>query len=97
MLELTSNDESQALNTLLNRVDPGGIGSYWIGVEDFDVIFAFMYASSGKKLSFTNWDTFQPDNNHGTGQYCVRIEGPSRLWDDDNCFFKYYAICQTMN
>lgn len=88
-------NESKTVNKLLDRVDPGGLGSYWMGIEDFKVLFAFRYASSDTKLSFTNWDTLQPDNDHGTGQYCVKMEGKERKWDDDNCFFEYYPICQT--
>jgi len=99
LAEIRSQDEQDAISNMLDIADPHGALSYWLGIEDFKVIFAFRYASSGEKLTYTNWQVYQPNNDHGTGQYCVRMYPPnigySRQWDDDNCFFLRNVVCQT--
>ncbi|CAG2222528.1 NOTCH2 [Mytilus edulis] len=54
----------------------------------------FMWASSNKVITTTDWDTGQPDNHQG-GQDCLCMGSTFNYrWDDTDCATKHRYICE---
>ena len=72
-----------------------GISEIFVGIDDKKNEGQFVYASSGKDIVFSNWDTalLQPNNGHG-GQDCVLVKKTS-LWYDVYCTVKRKYACET--
>ena len=64
--------------------------------------YRFVYASSGVKAAYVNWDTGEPNDN-GTGEDCVDLKSRSThdedkdkhgSWNDMSCDYKLPFVCQ---
>ena len=70
--------------------------------------FRFVYLSSNEPIAFENWGTSTEygamPNNLGSGQHCVHFfklqshsdhwVGPPGSWNDVECSFTRYFICE---
>ncbi|XP_039949435.1 C-type lectin 37Db-like [Bactrocera tryoni] len=65
---------------------------YWLYGSRLEDDVTFRWGLGGLPISYTDWSTGQPDNAGGQ-QRCMKLF-KTILWDDDNCFSKYYAVCQ---
>jgi len=73
---------------------------YWLDGSDEAVEGRWVF-SNGKELTYTNWDTGEPNNNSGVG-HCLQIHrGRSQkgrnwhgLWDDDGAGSRRGFVCE---
>ncbi|XP_052254283.1 perlucin-like isoform X2 [Dreissena polymorpha] len=67
----------------------------WIGGSDILQEGTFLAPGSQEVLTYFNWAPNEPDNA-GPGQHCLNIfRDDSQLrWDDDNCEFDRFPMCQ---
>ena len=91
-----------ALNTLAsNSIDGSSIG-VWIGLDDKSQEGYFKYASDDTSITYTDWDTAQPDNgiwyNGNLEEDCVKLwKWPyaNRFkWSDGLCSVKQSFVCE---
>jgi len=73
---------------------------YWLDGSD-EVVEGRWVFGNGKELTYTNWDTNEPNNQSGL-QHCLQIyRGRNRegrnwhgLWDDDNAGSRKGFVCE---
>jgi len=65
---------------------------FWISLTDLGSAAIWYWDSTGSKVSFSNWDTDQPDN-FGQEQ-CVQINAYSRTWDNVDCNDARKFVCE---
>ena len=63
----------------------------WLGVTDVAQEGVFVWDHNGKQLTYSDWDTNQP-NNWGDQDYVDYKFGYG--WQDDKSFRNYGAICE---
>ncbi|PVD29378.1 hypothetical protein C0Q70_08629 [Pomacea canaliculata] len=95
MVEVDSADEN---NFLLSIIKNHGATSSWIGLEDFAEEGHFVWSSSQRVPSYTNWAPHVPDDINGN-QDCGWITNhpawwAAGLWDDGYCTDKFNVICE---
>ncbi|XP_025096403.1 low affinity immunoglobulin epsilon Fc receptor-like [Pomacea canaliculata] len=94
LVEVESADEN---NFLLNMLKTHGVTGAWIGLEDIIEEGRFVWTTSQKEASFTNWSTGEPDDLQG--QDCVWMTNTSPFtpgaWDDADCAsYQVHAVCE---
>ena len=72
--------------------------NHWIGVHDRIEEDAWVYLSTNQTISFTYWQSNQPDNHNGN-EDCVEFGGHGnlemeKLWNDLPCDNKEKFICE---
>lgn len=72
---------------------------YWTsGTNLGDENAPWMWLSTGKKLSYTNWDSRQPNNLNET-ENCIEArfsENNDFKWNDEDCWTELYVICESV-
>ncbi|WP_278924624.1 C-type lectin domain-containing protein, partial [Pseudophaeobacter profundi] len=69
------------------------LGFVWIGASDIESEGEFIWSSSGRPLSYTNWD---PHNTGGTDQNCLAAGWASDYykWADRPCAELHTYVCE---
>jgi hypothetical protein len=80
----------------LLTADPTGNHKYWIGLIDLFHEGNFIWASTGEKATYTNWQVDQPDNANKTEHFAHLFSAyANRTWND---YFNdrpdIFALCQ---
>ncbi|KAK3581826.1 hypothetical protein CHS0354_007228, partial [Potamilus streckersoni] len=69
-------------------------GKFWIAGSDLAVEGEWLWLPDLRHISYTNWASGEPDNNHGY-QHCAVLDLNSGMkWRDDNCEENRNFICQ---
>ncbi|XP_077869721.1 alpha-tectorin-like isoform X1 [Saccoglossus kowalevskii] len=69
-------------------------GFYWIGVSDENHEGNFTYCSDNHPITYSNWDTNEPNNEHGA-ENCVEVWKLAGKWNDVNCtVVRASAFCE---
>ena len=63
----------------------------WIGFNILNTTNGYQW-SDGSSVSFTNWDTNQPDN-YNNNEPCVQMR-TSQKWNDINCYVELGWACK---
>ena len=71
---------------------------HWIGIHDRIEEDAWVYLSTNQTVSFTNWQSNQPDN-HNDNEHCAMFGGccndeVMKLWNDLPCENKQKFVCE---
>lgn len=69
-----------------------GYKTFWIGLTDVVNQNEYVYASSGTKPIYTNWDKGQPQI--GTKEDCAALPIDRKKWHDYPCSSKMQYICK---
>ena len=69
-------------------VQPGV--NYFIGINDIEVEGQFVYASNGEDITWSQWNSDEP-NNAGD-EDCVEMR--DHAWNDIPCGYPQYYICE---
>lgn len=76
-------------------LDGAGNDSHWLGATDILIEGEWQWAITLQKLTYTNWDAGQP-NNDNTNQHCLEISGDRGFkWNDNECEEHKFFICET--
>lgn len=79
------------------------ICAVWIGANDLANEGTFTWASTGRRVAFTNWKSNQPDNkNDDLEEDCVEVlhhpEGNFMWqWNDSVCTHEKFFVCEKVN
>ena len=89
---------SEAENDLLVTAAAGN--QVWIGGTDAYSEGTWAWSPSNTPVSYTNWNTGQPDNDKGN-EHCLQIYNDQAYnsdaigkWNDQNCNHKQKYVCQ---
>ena len=84
--------DQSVMKSVISLAKKANLGEFWIGIHDMDNEGTFVYESDKSKLSFTNWNSGEP-NNWGSGEDCAAVDG-SGNWNDLPCAdFQRSYIC----
>ncbi|VDI74609.1 Hypothetical predicted protein [Mytilus galloprovincialis] len=70
---------------------------FWLGGTDEVIEGVWVWAPTGKDLTYTNWFPGDPDN-WKTGENCLELSwyhGTHGTWNDQECSFESHFICET--
>lgn len=101
ILVINNQEENEwIINTFGDHANTRGYNAFHIGLTDEDQEGQFVWIN-GDELTYTNWDTGQPDNDVGDGspENFAQIMGnnsalPSGTWNDINDTELYPAIIE---
>ena len=97
-----SADANNEIATLANNSLSDSLIGVWIGIDDKSQEGYFRYASDDTSITYTDWDTAQPDNgiwyNGNLEEDCVKLwKWPyaNRFkWSDGLCSVKQSFVCE---
>ena len=94
LAEVYSADVNDVLKTMIKATGyTGKDRSTWLGLNDLAKEGTFVWDSSGKTPSFTDWKSGEP-NNKGD-EDCVNLFiHDFAKWNDASCHSKYRFVCQ---
>ncbi|XP_077327407.1 uncharacterized protein LOC143961945 isoform X4 [Lithobates pipiens] len=78
------------LDSLLPTI---GSGRYWLGLRRDSANINHWLWADGSSLSFSPWNTGEPNNDRGI-EHCAEILGGSQSMNDRNCEDKIGYICE---
>ncbi|XP_060571586.1 collectin-10-like [Ruditapes philippinarum] len=85
--------DSEAVNNYLDTLRGNG-DTAWIGLNDLETENTFKWDGSQQPVSFTNWNTNEPNNGAGTGEEdCVEMSA-TKKWNDYYCASLNFYFCQ---
>ena len=92
-----TNNDIVALSS--NSIISGSSIGVWIGIDDKFQEGYFRYASDNTSITYTDWDTVEPNNGNGNQEEdCVRLikrPGVNRFkWSDALCSKKSSFVCE---
>ncbi|KAA0184747.1 hypothetical protein HAZT_HAZT005645 [Hyalella azteca] len=64
----------------------------WIGLSSEELSSSFVW-TDGSDVTFTNWDSLEPNNNYGR-ERCVQLMSRSGLWNDFYCSTPLNFVCK---
>ncbi|XP_076087916.1 perlucin-like isoform X1 [Mytilus galloprovincialis] len=70
---------------------------FWLGGTDEVIEGVWVWAPTGKDLTYTNWFPGDPDNWE-TGENCLELSwllGTHGTWNDQKCSIESHFICET--
>ena len=102
LAEPKSADANNEIATLANNSLSDSLIGVWIGIDDKSQEGYFRYASDDTSITYTDWDTTQPDNgiwyNGNLEEDCVMLikwAGVNRFkWSDALCSKKSSFVCE---
>jgi len=59
--------DQSVMKSVTSLAKKANLGEFWIGIHDMDNEGTFVYDSDNSPLSFTNWNSGEP-NNWGSGK-----------------------------
>ena len=81
-----------------NSIISGSSIGVWIGIDDKSQEGYFRYASDNTSITYTDWDTAEPDNGKNQEEDCVMtLKWPHALrfkWHDGPCSAKKSFVCE---
>jgi len=73
---------------------------FWISGTDQGEEGHFFWMSTGRPISFTNWNAGEPNNfkyENGEEEHCLELwnrDGKGLKWNDTPCSFETYFLCE---
>ncbi|XP_070198383.1 low affinity immunoglobulin epsilon Fc receptor-like isoform X2 [Littorina saxatilis] len=71
-----------------------GVNSAWIGLNDIEQEGVFVWASSGRLLSFSHWGAGQPSNWNGQEHCGMFWAHVGDRWNDGTCNHQIPYVCE---
>ncbi|XP_045177926.2 meiosis expressed gene 1 protein homolog [Mercenaria mercenaria] len=69
------------------------ISDAWIGLNDREINNTYVWVSTGKNVTYTNWGQYQPDDVVWA-HACVLMDKRKGQWDDKRCSYSRPYICK---
>ncbi|XP_066901462.1 perlucin isoform X2 [Halyomorpha halys] len=73
---------------------------FWVSGTDLAEEGQFFWMSTGRPITFTNWNTGEPNNfryENGEEENCLELwdrDGKGLKWNDSACSFETYFVCE---
>ncbi|XP_062599743.1 low affinity immunoglobulin epsilon Fc receptor-like [Saccostrea cucullata] len=94
LVEIETREENYFLKQKITNYDK--LRLYWIGGTDEIIEGRFVWASTGRSLTFTDWNKGEPNNDKSQEDYIEISTHPDRtgMWNDSICSHEFYFICE---
>jgi hypothetical protein len=86
LVSINSAAENALIDTIRAR------NTVWLGFNDLAVEGTFVWVN-GDPVTYTNWDGGEPNNSNGV-EDCAQMWRTKGYWNDGNCSFAYYFVCE---
>lgn len=73
---------------------------FWTSGTDLANEGSFFWMSTGRPITFTNWNAGEPNNfvyENGEEENCLELwnrDGKGLKWNDSPCSFETYFVCE---
>ncbi|KAG5900634.1 hypothetical protein JTB14_005911 [Gonioctena quinquepunctata] len=99
LASITSQEENDKLEKYIK--DSGfGHEHFWTSGTDLAEEGRFFWMSTGRPITFTNWNAGEPNNfeyENGEQENCLELwnrDGKGLKWNDSPCSFETYFVCE---
>lgn len=101
-MHLASISSQEENDKLEKYVRDSGFGNehFWTSGTDLADEGSFFWMSSGRPLTFVNWNAGEPNNfryDNGEEENCLELwnrDGKGLKWNDSPCSFETYFVCE---
>ncbi|CAG2240747.1 unnamed protein product [Mytilus edulis] len=97
LADVQTREENTFLVDTIDKIDrdTGTVHDYWLDGTDQVLEGVWVWASTGKQLSYTNWYPNEPNSAHGN-EDCLEIKNHKLTngWNDINCSYEFNFICE---
>jgi len=99
LASIESKEENAVLEKHVNEI---GLGTdhFWTSGTDQGEEGTFVWFSTGKPITFTNWNAGEPNNfkyENGEEEHCLELwnrDAKGLKWNDTPCSFETFFICE---
>jgi len=99
LASITTELENKQLDEYINSQ---GLGHehFWTSGTDQGEESRFFWMSTGKPLTYTNWNAGEPNNfryENGEEEHCLELwnrDGKGMKWNDTPCSFETFFVCE---
>ncbi|XP_077290247.1 brevican core protein triforce isoform X2 [Arctopsyche grandis] len=104
-MHLASISSQEENDKLEKYVRDSGYGNehFWTSGTDLAEEGNFFWMSSGRPITFTNWNAGEPNNfryENGEEENCLELwnrDGKGLKWNDSPCSFETFFVCEVRN
>ncbi|XP_065357569.1 lectin subunit alpha-like [Calliphora vicina] len=94
LVTIDSKLKSEEITALLNEIFGKKTHLWMGGTVNGDNPRQFVWISTGRKFTYTNWGNAQPDFA-GNNEYCAQTGWTNAMeWNDNKCFNKLGFMCE---
>lgn len=101
-MQLASIESQQENDQLEKHIKDFGYGNehFWTAGTDQGEEGNFFWMSTGRPVTFTNWNAGEPNNfryENGEEEHCLELwnrDGKGLKWNDSPCSFETYFVCE---
>jgi len=101
-MHLASINSAEEQKNLEDHITSFGMGNehFWSSGTDQGEEGKFVWMSSGKPLTYENWNAGEPNNfqyENGETENCLELwnrDGKGLRWNDTPCSFESYFLCE---
>lgn len=99
LASITSQEENDRLEKYIKDFGMGN-EHFWTSGTDLADEGKFFWMSTGKPITFTNWNAGEPNNfqyDNGEEENCLELwnrDGKGLKWNDSPCSFETYFVCE---
>jgi len=101
-MHLASINSAEEQRNLQEHIQSFGMGHehFWTSGTDQAEEGSFFWMSTGKPLTFENWNSGEPNNfqyENGEKEHCLELwnrDGKGLRWNDTPCSFQTYFVCE---
>lgn len=101
-MQLASIESQQENDQLEKHIKDFGFGHehFWTAGTDQGEEGSFFWLSTGRPVTFTNWNAGEPNNfryENGEEEHCLELwnrDGKGLKWNDSPCSFETYFVCE---
>ncbi|EFA12925.2 uncharacterized protein tfc [Tribolium castaneum] len=102
LASITSQEENDKLEKYIKDF---GLGHehFWTSGTDLAEEGHFFWMSTGRPITFTNWNAGEPNNfqyENGEEENCLELwnrDGKGLKWNDSPCSFETYFVCEVQH
>ncbi|CAH0547589.1 unnamed protein product [Brassicogethes aeneus] len=102
LASITSQEENDKLEKYIKDY---GLGNehFWTSGTDLADEGHFFWMSTGRPITFTNWNAGEPNNfefENGEQENCIELwnrDGKGLKWNDSPCSFETYFVCEVQS
>ncbi|CAG9824202.1 unnamed protein product [Phaedon cochleariae] len=102
LASITSQEENDKLEKYIKDFGFGN-DHFWTSGTDLAVEGNFFWMSTGRPITFTNWNAGEPNNfeyENGEQENCLELwnrDGKGLKWNDSPCSFETYFVCEVQS